>query len=190
MKELLETMEHRARERAEAILTDAREEAERIRERGARAIERRRAEHRAQVERAAAVEAALRLADARREAAARVLAARGEALERVFDHAGRLLGEPATRAAWLERAPDWLERALAYAPPGEATVECDPATAAALGALAPPRARIEARDDAAPGIRVRGGSVEIDATLPGLLARRRSDLAIEVLGRIEDDGDG
>jgi vacuolar-type H+-ATPase subunit E/Vma4 len=188
VQELLETMERRAEERADAILAEARAEVARIRERTGREIERRRAERAERVKREADREVARTVAAARREAVRASLAARAAAIDRVFERARARLAGPEGRASWAGRASEWLERALSYVDDDGVTVECDRATADALRLAPDAGPTISPREDAPAGFRLRQGPLEVDVTLDGLLERARPRLAVEVAARLDDDG--
>lgn len=188
MQELLEAMERRAEERADAILAEAHAEAARIRDRTDREIERRRTERAERVRREAEREVSRTVAEARREALRFALAARAAAIDRVFERARERLAGPEGRESWVSRAPEWLERALAYVADGDVTVECDPATAVALRLAPDGGPTISPREDAPAGFRLRQGPLEVDATLDGLLARAHARLAVEIAARLDEDG--
>jgi vacuolar-type H+-ATPase subunit E/Vma4 len=184
---LLARLEQEAREEAEAITARAEAEAGRILGRAEADIKRRRVLH---VER---LEAEGRAALGRELAAtvyahrARFLAARADALERVFTRAGELLRVlPAEQ--YRERIPSLAVATLKYFDEAGAVVTCRPELVDLVrGAVSDwPAASIVADPAALPGLlgRASDGGVEVDNTLPALLARQRDDLAITMAERI------
>jgi vacuolar-type H+-ATPase subunit E/Vma4 len=183
---LLARLEQEAREEAEAITARAEAEAGRILGRAEADIKHRRVLY---VER---LEAEGRAALGRELAAAvhahrtRFLAARADALERVFTRAGELLRVlPAER--YRERIPSLAVATLKYFDEAGAVVTCRPELVDLVRRAVSdwPAASI-GRPAALPGLlgRATDGGVEVDNTLPALLARQRDDLAIAVAERI------
>lgn len=138
-------------------------------------------------ERRAALER--RVAGARAEARARFLEARGHALARVHDRAAALLaGAPAARYASLARP--LAREALDCLEGGAAELECPADAAAVLADAAAGRVGVAVRATGrAAGVLARSadGRVEVDNTLPALLARRRGELMIKLAARLEGD---
>lgn len=180
-----------ARAQTAEILAQAEQQAVRLRADAAAARDRRLAAALRAHEEALRRELDGRLSGRRREVRARVFAARDALLARVFDATQQALpaepAQPALRATFEAR----LRAALALLE-GDVVVQCAPAFAAIAEAVAAsrPSVRVEPDPALANGFRARaaGDAVEIDATLPQLLALQRPQLAIALLAALDEAG--
>lgn len=149
-------------------------------------------------ERAAAAErraardaAAIRsgLAAVERLARERTLAARAAAVDRVFAAAReRLESLPLER--YRDRLGALVGETVRYLEGRPAALVCRPEVARAAGAVVPDSGEIRLEPDpsAAPGIlgRADDRSVIVDGTFPARLERRRAELAIALVARMEE----
>lgn len=190
IEQLIRALEADARGRAADVLREARAEARRIREEAAGREARRREEFLSRVEEEVRAGLDEVVATARREARERALRSRANLLERIFEEAGARLPAAAGTDAYLDALPGRIDEASRYLPAGPAEVECPPALEGAVRAALEGRSglRIEARREAAPGVRVRSadGRVTVDDTLTGRLERMRPELEIRLAARLED----
>ena len=126
------------------------------------------------------------LALARQRAHAERLAAEYALLERVFARTRELIAVHDRDPVYVAVVPHQLERALRFVEGQPIVVHCRPALAGAVRAALGTRAdaSVEESAEAAVGARIalRDGSMEVDDTLLGRLARLRPRLAMELVG--------
>lgn len=196
---LLETLEANGRKRAADILREARAEVRRIGARADREGARRREEVLARRERELRDDMAGEIARLRGEGRRDALEARRTLLERVLEAARERLPSALASDSFRDSLPARLERAVRYLPGDEAVVSCPPALEPAVRAAvesrtagsgpggSPAEIEIEPDPDAATGFRLRSpdGRVTVDDTLADRLARRRPELEIGLLQRLE-----
>jgi len=188
LEHLLAELEREAEAAAERTLAEARTEAERIAAAAAERLAHRRAEYVAARRTELSADLGGALAAARREARRAALAARERLLERVFTEAARRLPEVAASETYAAALPGDVAAALAFLGDQPAVLRCTPALAERVRQAAGPAAATVV-PDAAVGHGVRAeaadGSLVVDATLEGRLARLRPRLAIAVLARLD-----
>ena len=186
---LLAALRREAGAERERVLAEARAEADRV-EAASRAA--------ADGARAARLDAARarlraasepRLAERRRATRSSVLTARQRLLERVFAAARDGLARAGEDPAYRDTIPARLERVLACVGGRPVDVQCAPALAGQLVAVAAERGLAVCSD---PGIRAGlrvatlDGALVVDDTLDGALERRRAELALGVLGDLAE----
>lgn len=130
------------------------------------------------------------LALARRQAHARELEAHHAQLARILERARALVPEVAASARYLEALPSHLEEAMPFLEGLRTRVRCQAAFAPTLQTTI---ARYEGAelvidDTAAPGVVIEAadGSVMVDNTLTGRLARVEACVVIELLRELVD----
>ena len=185
LEELIGELERDGRERLDRELEAARAEAERRSGEAAARRERRRAEALAALDRELEAESAVALAEARRRARAGVLAAREAMLERVFDAARTRLGEAARSSAATGLFERTLEESLLVVAGSPIVVRVSPALEAFVRERLAGREDVRLDVDGSTGsgfvVAAADGSVEVDGTLEGRLARLAPRLRVEVL---------
>ncbi|MDX1661799.1 MAG: V-type ATP synthase subunit E family protein [Gemmatimonadota bacterium] len=189
MDRLIAELERKANERAEEILAAARHEAAEIRAAAEREVER---IERVRLAECAAMwkeRAARRTAEVRGKSARVRLRARSRFLDRVFERAASRVSEGELPDGYRETLAAWVERAFDYLGDARAEVTCPPAHEATIReALPDPSVDLRVDPEAPAGFLARAddGTVEVDGTLRGALARRRDALEIAVLERFEN----
>ena len=199
LEHLLAALREDGRAQAEERLARGREEARRLAAEAQAARDARRKERLGALEAKLGTASRARETEARRAGLARVLDARERLLDRVFDAAARRLREAAARERARPALPWLLSSALAYTgdlppvvtcaegPEPKADIPAGVRGGAGSAGGGEPAALPWRRDpDLGAGVRVEteDGSIVVDATLEGRLARRRSRLQIEVLRRL------
>jgi vacuolar-type H+-ATPase subunit E/Vma4 len=189
LAELLRTLEEDAEARRAALLARANAEADRIRAEGGTALARQRAAALAARERELRATAARTIASARQQATRRLLEARSGALSRVRQRAESLLAERASAPAWLAALARDVELALDYMGELPAIVEApSPLLKYLRGTMGgAARVTLEPTGDTrpAPVVRSADGSLTVDATPQGRLARAWPRLTIALAARLE-----
>jgi vacuolar-type H+-ATPase subunit E/Vma4 len=166
LADLLHTLEREAAGRADARLADARAEAERLTAATAAELAARREQALAAREQALRAEAERSIVTATRDAERTRLLAQHELLARVHTHARRNLVQRAGTTEGQAAIGVLVARALTYLGEAAATARVTPQ---------PTGARVEAGD----------ASVDVDATLEGVLERLWPGLAMDVVRRAE-----
>jgi vacuolar-type H+-ATPase subunit E/Vma4 len=188
LAELLRALEQDADTRIAALLADARTEADRVAAEAAAELTRRRATEVGAREASHRAAAARAIESARRQAASRLLEARANALDRIRSRAERLLAHRDVDAELADLLRGDLLLALEYLGPVPAVVEASPPLIEALRAAPPAGTRVTfTATNGRPGLVVRAenGSVTVDATLSGRLARAWPRLAIDLARELE-----
>lgn len=186
---LLERLLQEGEAEAELLIAAAQQQAHELLSRAEAATAQRRAEALSrlrEVERHA-VEAETAVA-ARGYREARMLE-RAKLLDRIFAEAEAELGS-ASSAAYQSQLPNLLSATLRFLEGTPAILHCRPEIAARLEQCcgATEGVTIRASAAAAPGVlgESADGGVVVDNTLPALLRRHRSDLAVAVAARLEE----
>jgi vacuolar-type H+-ATPase subunit E/Vma4 len=192
MDALIEALEERARAEADEILLAARKESEMIVAEADREIDRRRAAAQAACGDRWKAEAARHVARARRRVGRRVLEARAKLLDQAFARTARSLSEGISPPGFAETLRNRLEEALACLGGRQAVVVSTPALATMMREILRDEAGVEVVEDGTVGTGFRleasDGSLSVDGTLEGDLARRRAELSIEILDQLERAG--
>ncbi len=166
LADLLQTLEREAMGRADARLADVRAEAERLTAVHAADLARRRQQTLAARERVLRAEGERSFVTATRDAERTRLLAHHELLARVHDRARRNLMQHAGTIQGRAAVAVLVARALTYLGDAPATARVTPR---------PTGSRVAASDD----------SVEVDATLEGVLDRLWPGLAMDIVRRAE-----
>jgi vacuolar-type H+-ATPase subunit E/Vma4 len=176
---------------AEALLAEARARAASITAAADERIGRRRSDALEAHERERRAAAELAVARSRRAARARLLAVRAGLLERVFAAATARLPDAAAGPAFRAELPARLAAARAALGDGPATLRGAPSLLATLRQMVKEGDGVAVRADpvVATGFVLAScdGALEIDETLATRLARRRQELALEIMRAIEAD---
>jgi vacuolar-type H+-ATPase subunit E/Vma4 len=132
------------------------------------------------------------LVDRRRQIRAIELTERHALVERVFARARESAADGRQLDEWTTVWPAIVEEALSYAGAVPCRVRATPPVAAVLRAAGYADGRLEIVEDLQIGaglvLEAIDQSVRIDATIDGLLAQRRAQLAIGLLADEADDG--
>ncbi len=189
LDDLLDALRRESLEEREALLSAARAEAQRIEEEARGTAERARREALGRIEREARAVAARQAAQTRHEARRGVLDARLRFLDAVFVEAARRLAGAVASPGYTASLPERVAMIHESIGTEPAVLRCPPVLAEAVRELVQdwPDVRVEAVDDAAPGLTAltNDGRLVVDATLAAELDRRRGDLAIDVLAMLE-----
>lgn len=192
MDALIDALEERALAEAEEILGAATKEVERITLEADQEIDRRRAAAQTACANRWKSEAARHVARAKRRVERRVLVARARLLDAAFARTGRLLSDGVTPLGFEDTLRDRLEEAHACLGGRPAVVVTSPALAARIREVLVGKTDVEVVEDRTVGTGFRldasDGSLSVDATLEGDLARRRAELSIEILDQLERVG--
>jgi vacuolar-type H+-ATPase subunit E/Vma4 len=189
LADLLQALEREATARAEALVAEARGEADRLTAAHVAELAARRQRALADRELALRADGERSIIAARREAERAQLLARHELLARVHDRARQNLARHAETAQGRTAAGALVTRALTYL--GEMPVNAcaAPALVATIQAACTSRSNVAvaAAPDAGTGARLAtaDGSVEVDATLEGVLERLWPELAMDIARRAE-----